>query len=338
LAAPIATIIAIGIGAKNNLYFRDIDSIERVKDAEILCFDKTGTLTAGELEVIEYKSFSNLSPDDILKITASGEYYSEHPVGKAIRKKNKIINDSTYGISNFNSLTGFGVNFKIENKNWHVGSFDMLNKITNIPTENIEHNTVNLNVYLFDEEKIYGKITLSDIIKPDAQNAINNIKSLGIILKVISGDNYERTKLISESLGINEFEANTKPNEKLKIISMLQESGKVVGMIGDGINDAAALSKADISMAYSSGTDIATNSSHIVLTKNDLNSVYKSLIISYKTMQIIKQNLFWAFFYNIICIPIAAGLLVAWGIVITPSIAAIAMTISSITVVGNSKK
>jgi heavy metal translocating P-type ATPase len=339
LATPIATIIAIGVGAKNNIYFRDIDSIERIKDINVLCFDKTGTLTTGEIEVIAYKSFSDISPEELLKITASGEYYSEHPVGKAITKKNKVINDSNYEVSHFNSLTGFGVSFKIDNKNWYVGSFEMLNKTINIPIENIEHDEINLNIYIFDEEKIYGKITLSDIIKPDAKTAINNIKSLNTIkVKIISGDNLKRTKLISELLGIDDFEAGIKPEEKLQIISTLQEKGKIVGMIGDGINDAVALSKADISMAYSSGTDIATNSSHIVFTKNDLNSVYKSLILSGKTMQIIKQNLFWAFFYNIICIPIAAGLLVAWGVVITPSIASVAMTISSITVVGNSQR
>ena len=335
LATPIATIIAIGIGAKNSIYFRDIDSIERIKDVQVLCFDKTGTLTTGELEVIDFKSFSDISREELLKIVASGEYYSEHPVGKAIVKKNKIINDSIYKVSNFNSSTGFGVKFTIDDKNWYAGSFEMLGKKIN---QNIQHDEINLNVYLFDEKQVYGQIILSDIIKPDAASTIKNIKSFGIKVKIISGDNLIRTKLISESLGIDDFESGIKPDEKLKIISALQEERKIIGMIGDGINDAAALSKADISMSYSSGTDMATNASHIVLTKNDLNSVYKSIIISDRTMRIIKQNLFWAFIYNIICIPIAAGLFVAWGLTITPSVAAIAMTISSITVVGNSQR
>jgi P-type Cu+ transporter len=339
LATPTAIISAIGIAAKHNIYFRDVESIEKVRNIDNILLDKTGTVTTGVLEVKRVLSLGDLDETALLRIAASGEYYSEHPIGKAILLSSRLHDTPLLEVVNFKSLSGYGISFSVDNRNFIIGNeeliqdllnSDLLEKIKEINADDYLH------VFIVSEGIILGTIFLADSLKSDSQTVVKKIIDLGIEVNLISGDTLARTKQIAERLSIKNYFANVKPEGKLNIISNLQDRGKIVAMVGDGINDAPALMKADVSMAFLSGTDVAINSSHITLTKNDLNSVYNSIIISNKTMKIIKQNLFWAFFYNLICIPIAAGLTIPLGFSMNPSLAALAMAFSSVSVVSNS--
>lgn len=338
LATPTAIVSAIGLAAKNNIFFKNIDTLEKIKKINAIVFDKTGTITEGILRINEIESFSSFSKEELLKIAASGEYYSEHPVGKTIVESYKKDNGQLLGIHNFVSLSGYGIKFKLNGEDVEIGNIDLMKNKSNynnfIDRFEKDLNSGDLNIYISMNNSIVGRISLSDSIKKDAKIVIQKIKKLKIKTFLISGDNEKRTEKTAKNIEVDQFFANVKPNEKLEIIKNLQSEGLIVAMVGDGTNDAPALAKADISIAYSSGTDIAIESSSITLTKNDLNSVFNSIIISNNTMMIIRQNLFWAFIYNIICIPIAAG--VFNNFKLDPSIAALAMALSSVSVVSNS--
>jgi P-type Cu+ transporter len=339
LATPTAIISAIGIAAKHNIYFKDVESIEKVRKIDNILFDKTGTVTTGVLKVKQIITFDKIDETNLSQIAASGEYYSEHPIGKAIVASSKSNGAPLLNVSNFKSLTGYGISFTIDNRDFIIGNKEL---IQSLPNENLSEIIKKINadgdiqVFIMSDSKILGVILLSDSLKDDSAAAVKKIIDLGIEVNIVSGDSLARTKQIADKLMIKNYFADVKPEGKLNIISALQEKGRIVAMVGDGINDAPALMKADVSMAYLSGTDAAINSSHITLTKNDLNSVFNSIIISNKTMKIIKQNLFWAFFYNLICIPIAAGVFIPLGFSMNPSLAALAMAFSSVSVVSNS--
>jgi Cu+-exporting ATPase len=338
LATPTAIVSAIGLAAKNNIFFKNIDTLERIKKINAIVFDKTGTITEGILRINEIESFSNFLKEELLKIAASGEYFSEHPIGKTIVESYKKDNTEFLKIENFVSLSGYGIKFKLNKNDVEIGNLDLMKDKLNYNdlAKKFEEdlNSGDLNIYTSINNSIVGRISLNDYIKKDAKPVIQKIKKLKIQTYLISGDNEIRTQKTAKNVEVDQFYANVKPDEKLDIIKNLQSQGLVVAMVGDGTNDAPALAKADISIAYSSGTDVAIDTSSITITKNDLNSVYNSIIISNKTMMIIKQNLFWAFIYNIICIPIAAG--VINNLKLDPSLAALAMAFSSISVVSNS--
>lgn len=335
LATPTAIMVSSGISAKRGIFIRNGEAIQRMKDINTIVFDKTGTLTYGVPEVIEVFDFTN---DKIgFKISASIENNSSHSIGKSIIKKYLEENrNNLFKVENFEEIPGKGVEGKIDGNNYFLYSpKEILNLIEEKDEEKAElierlekeGKTV---VVLSDKEKILTIISLRDKLREESKELINELKKMNIELILATGDNLNYAKWIKDELGIDKIYAEVLPRDKIEIIKKLQKKGKVVAMVGDGINDAPAIKQADVGIAMGSGTDTTVEVGDIVLLKGSLSNVVKAIKISKETFKKIKQNLFWAFFYNIIAIPVAFfGLL-------NPIIAEIAMALSSINVITNS--
>lgn len=365
LATPTAIMVGTGRGAEMGTLIRDSDTLEQARKITGVVFDKTGTITAGEMKVVEIIPFGRTSESKLLRMAALAEVYSTHPLGKAVvdeanrrgLDKNQFAEStsSTNTGSSFKSSSGRGVErtFREEGKEKkvRVGKLDFAS----------EDETVNLNqsfldnvlqrvqdltasvLYVslrndpFGKLEIIGAILVSDYVRDDAASTIEKIKSLGLKVYLLTGDGESSAKRIAEHVGVDKFFANVSPEGKLNKIKELQSGGEVIAFVGDGINDAPALTQADIGIAMASGTDIAVESADITLVRNELNLVPRSILLSRKTIKVIKQNLFWAFFYNIMLIPLAAGVfypLTGWQL--NPMIASVAMALSSVSVVSNS--
>ena len=334
LATPTAIMVSSGISAKRGIFIRNGEAIQRMKDITTIVFDKTGTLTYGKPEVIDIIDFTK--DKDGFKILASLERYSSHILGKSIVEKYKKEGSDFYDVSEFEEIPGVGVKGKIDGKNYYLGNPKEISKIIKNLDESLmkkidgfqkEGKSV---VLLTDYEKIISMITIRDKLREDAKKLIDELKSMNIKPVLATGDNYSYAKWVKDELGIEEFYAEVLPEDKMKIIKNLQDVGEVVAMVGDGINDAPSLKQADIGIAMGSGTDAAIETGDIVLLKGNLSNVLKAIKISELTFKKIKENLFWAFFYNIIAIPLAFfGLL-------HPVISEMAMAFSSINVITNS--
>ncbi|MGB9663596.1 MAG: heavy metal translocating P-type ATPase [Ignavibacteria bacterium] len=335
LATPTALIVGTGIGADNGILIKNAQSLELTHKITDLVLDKTGTITEGKPKVDEIIFLNETNKEFNLKLIASAENKSEHPLAKAIRdfaKENKI---NLIEPNNFKYYPGFGIEANFGEDKVLIGTEDLMKK------NGIDFSShSDLIIKRFSEGKILvfvainknpvSLISISDPIKKNSIQAIEKIKSLGINVMMITGDNEATAKSIAEKTGIEKFFARVLPDEKAKVIRELKGENKVIAMVGDGINDAPALAEADVSIAMSSGTDIAMETADITLMKNDLLDVYKAIELSHLTIKVIKQNLFWAFIYNIIGIPLAAV-----G-VLNSMIAAAAMSLSSVSVVTNS--
>lgn len=338
LATPLAIVVAQGICTKRGILVKTSEALENVSKVKTVVFDKTGTLTKGELTVSKIYNYSELDEDKLIEIVASIENYSEHPIGKGIVKYAKEKNIKLNEVQEFKAITGQGIRGKIENKEFLIGNRELMrkNNIYILNNENEEYLTREQNsiIYISDSKKILGLIGVKDVLRDDAIETIQNLKEKNINTVMLTGDNEVTAKKIAEKLGIEEVASNVTPKEKARKIKDLKKQGKVL-MCGDGINDSISLVTADIGVSISSGTDIAMNSSNVVLMNNNLEKINELIIISKRTVRNIKQNLFWAFFYNIVMIPIALGLLQPLGIKMNPMIASIAMTLSSLTVIFN---
>jgi len=334
LATPTAIMVSSGISAKRGIFIRNGEAIQRMKDITTIVFDKTGTLTYGKPEVVDVIDFTK--DKDGFKILASLERYSSHILGKSIVEKYKKDSSDFYDVSEFEEIPGVGVKGKIDGKNYFLGNPKEISKIIKNLDESLmkkidgfqkEGKSV---VLLTDYEKTISMITIRDKLREDAKKLIDELKSMNIKPVLATGDNYSYAKWVKDGLGIEEFYAEVMPEDKMKIIKNLQDAGEVVAMVGDGINDAPSLKQADIGIAMGSGTDAAIETGDIVLLKGNLSNVIKAIKISELTFKKIKENLFWAFFYNIIAIPLAFfGLL-------HPIISEMAMAFSSINVITNS--
>jgi Cu+-exporting ATPase len=344
IATPAALMVSSGKAAENGILIKGGEYVEIANKVNTVAFDKTGTITKGQLEVTDIVETSALDQREILRYAASAEAYSEHPVGKAVQKRAKDEKIEVQFPTEFSYIPGEGVSCKLDKKIL-VGNRDLLSD-NGISTRNIEGSINKLEsegktvLILTIESKIVGLIALADPIKDDSIKSIQALNSLHVETWMISGDNETTAKAIAAKVGIRNIVANVKPRQKLEKIEELQRSGKVVAMVGDGINDAPALAKADLGIAIGSGTDIAKETGGIILMKNKLYDVYVSLNLGRKTIRKIKQNLMWAFFYNIVLIPVAGGALIPLlGARIyntLPFLAAFAMAFSSTTVVMNS--
>ena len=338
LATPLAIVVAQGICTKRGILVKTSEALENVSKVKTVVFDKTGTLTKGELTVSKIYNYSELDEDKLIEIVASIENYSEHPIGKGIVKYAKEKNIKLNEVQEFKAITGQGIRGKIENKEFLIGNRALMrkNNIYILNNENEEYLTREQNsiIYISDSKKILGLIGVKDVLRDDAIETIQNLKEKNINTVMLTGDNEVTAKKIAEKLGIEEVSSNVTPKEKARKIKDLKKQG-IVLMCGDGINDSISLVTADIGVSISSGTDIAMNSSNVVLMNNNLEKINELIIISKRTVRNIKQNLFWAFFYNIVMIPIALGLLQPLGIKMNPMIASIAMTLSSLTVIFN---
>ena len=339
LATPLAIVVSEGKCASNGILIKKSEILENAQKVNTIVFDKTGTLTYGTLKIAEIKNYSNMSNQKLLHLVGSIESKSTHPLGKAFTdylKDNKLV---TLQVKEFGNVSGFGIIGRIDEQKFIIGNSKILEsyKIKNIYEKDEKELAAKGNsiVYVVQNEKIIALIGVNDIVRENSRQVINELNSKNIDTIMLTGDNKETAEKIAKDIEITEVIANVLPNEKTNIIKKLKQENNYVMMCGDGINDSPALAIADIGVSVKSGTDIAMDSSDVILTKNDLNSILNLIDISKKTIRIIKQNLFWAFFYNALMIPIAIGILKPIGISISPMVASLAMVFSSITVILN---
>ena len=339
LATPLAIVIASGNASKKGILVKTSETLENAHKVKAICFDKTGTLTKGELSIYKLYNYSNIDEKEILKIVASIENKSEHPIARAIVKKAQDEKIKLKEIKEFKAIPGFGVEAIIESgEKYLIGNKKlMLENNIKIENEKDEQELVsdgNSILFVSSNNKIVALIGLKDILKENVKEVIKKLKQRKINLVMLTGDNEKTAEIIAKEIGIEKVISNVTPKEKAEQIKKLKEDG-IVMMCGDGINDSVSLVTADIGVSVSSGTDIAMDSSQVVLMSDNLEKIDDLIDISKKTIRNIKQNLFWAFFYNICMIPIACGALIPFGISMNPMIAAFAMTVSSLTVVLN---
>ncbi len=335
LATPTAIIVGVGLGAKQGILIKDAESLELLSKVDTIVLDKTGTITKGKPEVTDIIILDKIySKNDILKFAGSVEKLSEHPLALSIvqsaMNENIILSKAT----NFNSLGGIGVKAIVENKEIYIHKPDA--NFENKDLNDLQEQGKTVVIIEVDNNKI-GLVALSDTIKEGAKEAIDKLHKKGIKVIMLTGDNHKTATYIAKQVNIDNVFSEVLPSEKTNKIKSLQSEGRVVAMAGDGINDAPALVQANIGIAMATGSDIAIESAGITLLHGDIHKISQAINLSKNTMRTIKQNLFWAFIYNIIGIPIAAGLLYPiWGIVLNPVFAGMAMALSSVSVVGNS--
>jgi P-type Cu+ transporter len=342
LATPTAIVVAAGKSAEMGILIKNGNALEIANKINLVVFDKTGTITYGKPEVTDIIKLGNLTEDEILRLSASVERNSEHPLAEAIVRYARVRNLKLYEPKNFFSVPGQGVLADVDSSEVAVGNLTFMSNL-GIDVKKFE-NTIDIlsnegktPVFIAVDKRIVGIIAIADTIKHDAKETILNLKKLGIDVAILTGDNHKTARAIANKIGVDKVFAEVLPEQKSEKIEELKKSGYIVAMVGDGINDAPALAKADVAIAIGSGTEVASATADIILLKDDIKGVLQLIKISSKTYKIIKQNLFWAFFYNIILIPIAAGVLYPFtGLLLKPVFASLSMSFSSILVVTNS--
>lgn len=342
LATPMSIMVGTGRMAREGVLIKDAAAIEDMNKIDTLIIDKTGTITEGKPALKGYKSFGALSDDEVLSYAASVDANSEHPVAEAIVKGAKEKGIKIFAVDNFESVTGKGVKGSYKGKKIGLGNSRMIEDFKielsaehkkGVKEWQLTGQTV---MFLIIENEIAGIVSVADTIKPGSAKAIKSLKKMGIRVYMLTGDNKFTAKTVAEKLKIDEYQADCLPEDKFNKVKELQDKGRIVAMAGDGINDAPALELANVGIAMGNGTDIAMQSSKIALVKGDLNGIVKARELSHKVMRNIKQNLFFAFAYNALGVPVAAGILFPFfGILLSPMIAAAAMSFSSVSVISN---
>ena len=339
LATPLAIVVSEGLCASRGILVKKSEILENASKIDTVVFDKTGTLTYGKLKISEIYNYSDLMENDLIQLVGSIEEKSSHPIGKAFidyMVENKIEKTS---VEDFENIVGYGIVGKIKNENIIIGNKKIIDKF-NIVNEHIDDEKAlasngNSIIYVAKEKEIIALIGVNDLVRENAADVIKSMNKNNIQTIMLTGDNKETAEKIGSQLGISKVISNVLPSQKAQIIIELKQNGNKVMMCGDGINDSPAITNADIGVSVKSGTDIAMDSADVILTKNDMGSILELINISKKTLRNIKQNLFWAFFYNTLMIPIAIGIFKPLGITINPMIASIAMVFSSLTVIFN---
>lgn len=343
LATPTALMVGTGVGASHGILLKSGEALEICHKVNAVVLDKTGTITEGKPKVTDIMVLgSAYKREDILTIAASCEQMSEHPLGQAIVEAARQEGLSLIRPEQFESLTGAGILATYQEKETGIGNFRLLNQlqVTLAPEANAQAEQMAMQgktpMYLVVERQLAGIICVADTIKETSITAIEKIKQMGIEVTMLTGDNQQTADYIGKQAHIDHVIAQVLPEDKARVVSDLQKNGKTVMMAGDGINDAPALVQADVGCAIGSGSDIALESGDVVLMKSDLMDVYRAIRLSRATIRNIKQNLFWAFFYNILGIPVAAGILYLFGgPLLSPMIGGFAMSLSSVCVVSN---
>ena len=340
LATPLAIVVSEGKCASNGILIKKSEILENAQKVDAIVFDKTGTLTYGKLKISKIYNFSvEYENEQLLQLAGSIESKSTHPIAKAFTDyldENKI---KSLEVEEFENIAGLGISGKINQKKILLGNAKIIEKY-NIQNKFQDYEKKladkgNSIIYIVENDKILGIVGVNDIVREESKDVIKQLSEMKIKTIMLTGDNKQTAVKIGKEVGVSIVISNVLPAEKTETIKKLKQEKKFVMMCGDGINDSPALANADIGVSVNSGTDIAMDSSDVILTNNDLNSILKLINISKKTIKNIKQNLFWAFFYNCLMIPIAIGILKPIGISINPMIASIAMVLSSITVILN---
>jgi Cu+-exporting ATPase len=339
IATPTAILVGAGLGAQNGILIKNGEFLEKARSLQAVAFDKTGTLTKGEIAVTDIVAED---PDDFLAKAASLEKLSEHPIATAVVKKAEEKNLKLVEPKNFEALAGRGVKGDISRKHYVVGTSRLMEEIKAEFPDDIKAKADTLYdqgktlAFVSVNGKVTGIIAVADQIKDNAPKAVKKLKDMGLKVVMITGDNKRTAEAIAKQVGIDDYRAEVLPEDKVSVVKDLQKEGLVTAMVGDGVNDAPALAASDVGIALGSGTDVAVESGGIVLIRNNLEDVSTAIELSKRTYRKIRQNLFWAFAYNSALIPVAAGVLIPFGIQMNPILAAGAMAMSSITVVSNS--
>ncbi len=339
LATPLAIVVSEGLCASNGILVKKSEILENAQKVDTIVFDKTGTLTYGKLKISEIRNYSDIEKNILLQLVGSIESKSTHPIGKAFENYLEENNLEKLEVKEFGSVTGLGIIGKVNNQKLILGNSKILKEynVENVYSKDEEELTKKGNsiVYVANENKILALIGVNDIVRENVVEVIKELNRNKVETIMLTGDNKETAEKIAKEIGITKVISNVLPSEKTQVVKALKDQHKYVMMCGDGINDSPALATANIGVSVNSETDIAMDSSDVILTKNNLGSILNLIKISKKTVKNIKQNLFWAFFYNCLMIPVAMGLFTNFGISINPMLASIAMMFSSITVILN---
>ncbi len=340
LATPTAIIVGVGKGAENGILIKDAESLEKLHSVTTIVMDKTGTLTKGEPQVVDFINHSGEKDNEILTIAASLEKQSEHPLATAVLKFAESKNVGLKKVTEFSNLEGKGIKGNLQKETYYLGNAKLLSErkakydgamVSQFTKEG------KTPVFLIKGKTLLASIFIADVLKESALLAVKDLHKLGLKVIMLTGDNENTARFIGSLAGVDDVFAEVLPGEKADKIKTLKANGESVAMIGDGVNDAPALALADVGIAMGTGTDVAIESANITLLHGDLSKLVKTIRLSKKTMRTIKQNLFWAFIYNLIGIPIAAGALYPFfGILLNPVFAGAAMALSSVSVVTNS--
>jgi Cu2+-exporting ATPase len=344
LATPTAIMVGIGKGAENNILIKDAEGLELAHKVNVVILDKTGTITEGKPVVTDLVWYVEKQEQErIANVLYSVESRSEHPLAQAIVAKLKEAHAQSIDLTDFSSLTGRGVQAEHDRILYSIGNRRLVDSRKVVVPASLESTISTMEaqaktvVYFSNEKAVLAIIAIADKIKETSKEAITSMTRRGIEVYMLTGDNEQTAKAVSEQLGLTQYKAHVMPDDKAAFIKSLQKEGKVVAMVGDGINDSQALAQADVSIAMGKGSDIAMDVAKMTLITSDLRSVPKALNLSSNTVRGIRQNLFWAFIYNLIGIPLAAGLLYPVnGFLLNPMIAGAAMALSSVSVVSNS--
>lgn len=336
LAVPLVVAVSTSLAARNGFLIRNRAAFEQARQIDALIFDKTGTLTKGEFGVTDVLTFNSYQKDELLKIAASVEQHSEHPLAKGIIN----ASDGIYDVDDFNSITGKGIRGKVNGKSVLIVSPGYLReKNIDLPRERYEKlssqgKTV---VFVLINDQLEGAIALGDQIRESSYEAIRKLKEMGIRCMMLTGDNQQTAAFVADELGLDDFFAEVLPDEKSAKVKEVQSRGLKVAMTGDGVNDAPALAQADVGIAIGAGSDVAVETADIILTDSNPNDVAAVIELAKSTYRKMIQNLFWATGYNAFAIPLAAGALVSYGIVLSPAVGAVLMSLSTVIVAINAR-
>jgi Cu+-exporting ATPase len=338
LATPVSIMVGTGRGAAAGVLIRNAEALENMEKVDIVCVDKTGTLTEGKPVLTDFYVVPEFQEDDVLAVVASLEKGSEHPVASAVVTGAREKGLEIVAPSNFEAIPGHGVRGNVSEKSVIIGTQKLLNDL-NVPLldQDLPHQKPGgSQIYVAIDGKFAGVIEVADVVKANAKNAVESLQHLGIQVVMVTGDNAATAHHVADQVGIKDVYAGVLPEGKAEIVRELKKSGKIVAMAGDGINDAPALANADVGIAMGTGTDIAIENGGITLLKGDIQGIVRARRLSRATLQNIRQNLFFAFIYNGLGVPIAAGVLYPFlGVMMSPMLAAAAMSLSSVSVIGN---